>query len=69
MLGEDCQQLLRLLSVEPALSYEEISEIVGRPVGSLGPTRARCLDRLKAGMTSRIRGAGSGSLHEGEGDT
>ncbi len=53
-LDHECQQLLRLLTVEPALSYEEISEATGRPVGSLGPTRGRCLDRLKAGI-SRIR--------------
>lgn len=42
-----CQQLLRLLTVEPALSYEEISEATGRPIGSLGPTRSRCLDKLR----------------------
>jgi RNA polymerase sigma factor (sigma-70 family) len=53
-LDHECQQLLRLLTVEPALSYEEISEATGRPVGSLGPTRGRCIDRLKAGI-SRIR--------------
>jgi RNA polymerase sigma factor (sigma-70 family) len=64
-LSEECQQLLRLLSAEPPLSYEEISEILDRPIGSLGPTRARCLERLKAAMTSRISGAGDGSFHKG----
>lgn len=59
-LSEGCQQLLRLLTVEPALSYEEISEATGRPVGSLGPTRARCVDRLRNAMAS-IRGAAEGS--------
>ena len=49
-LSEDDQQLLRLMVVEPPLSYEEIAEITGRPVGSLGPTRARALDRLKKAM-------------------
>ncbi len=53
-LDETCQQLLRLMTVVPALDYEEISEITGRPIGSLGPTRARCLEKLKAGL-SRIR--------------
>lgn len=53
-IGADCQQLLRLLTVEPALSYEEIAEATGRPVGSLGPTRGRCVERLKAAI-SRIR--------------
>jgi RNA polymerase sigma factor (sigma-70 family) len=59
-LDEVCQELLRLMTVDPALSYEEISEATGRPVGSLGPTRARCLGKLKAAI-SRIRGGGKGS--------
>jgi RNA polymerase sigma factor (sigma-70 family) len=52
-LDEFCQQLLRLMTIEPALSYEEVSVATGRPVGSLGPTRARCLQKLK-GAISRI---------------
>jgi RNA polymerase sigma factor (sigma-70 family) len=46
-LPADCWQLLRLLAAEPPLSYEEIGEILGKPVGSIGPTRRRCLDRLR----------------------
>jgi len=65
-LSQDCQQLLRLLTTEPPLSYEEISEMVGRPIGSLGPTRARCLERLKAALSARISGAGSDSLEAGD---
>jgi RNA polymerase sigma factor (sigma-70 family) len=65
-LSEDCQQLLRLLTTEPPLSYEEISEVVGRPVGSLGPTRSRCLERLKSALSARISGAGGDSLQPGE---
>jgi RNA polymerase sigma factor (sigma-70 family) len=65
-LGEDCQQLLRLLTTEPPLSYEEISEIVGRPVGSLGPTRSRCIERLKAAMSARISAPDGGSINPGE---
>ncbi len=60
-LSEECQQLLRLLTVDPPLSYEEISDAVGRPVGSLGPTRSRCLDRLKTAMASRIKEPDAGS--------
>lgn len=52
-LSEDCQQLLRLLTVEPALSYEEIAGVLGRPVGSLGPTRSRCVERLKRTLETR----------------
>lgn len=59
-LDETCRELLRLMTVEPALSYEEMAEITGRPIGSLGPTRARCLDKLKAAI-SRIRPATAGS--------
>lgn len=59
-LDETCQQLLRLMTVVPALDYEEMSEITGRPIGSLGPTRARCLEKLKAAL-SRIRLAGGDS--------
>lgn len=59
-LDEACQQLLRLLTIEPALSYDEIAELTGRPIGSLGPTRARCLEKLRAAIT-RITGRSGGS--------
>lgn len=65
-MSEDCQQLLRLLSAEPPLSYEAIADIIGRPVGSLGPTRSRCVDRLKAVMAARISGAGGTSIDTGD---
>lgn len=41
------QLLLRMLTAEPAASYEEISASLDMPVGSIGPTRARCLERLR----------------------
>jgi RNA polymerase sigma factor (sigma-70 family) len=53
-----CQQLLRLMTVEPVLSYEEIAEVTGRPIGSLGPTRARCLEKLKTAITRITHGTG-----------
>jgi len=46
-LGEKCQQLLRVAVTHPA-AYEEISAALGMPVGSIGPTRRRCLTQLKA---------------------
>jgi RNA polymerase sigma factor (sigma-70 family) len=55
-LDEVCQQLLRLMIIEPVLSYEEISEVTGRPIGSLGPTRARCLDKLRSSISRIKRG-------------
>lgn len=41
------QDLLTLLVVEPPLPYTEISRRLGMPVGSIGPTRARCFARLR----------------------
>jgi RNA polymerase sigma factor (sigma-70 family) len=46
-LSTDDQQLLRLLCTVPPLDYQTIAEMLGRPIGSIGPTRARCLDRLR----------------------
>ena len=42
------QQLLEMLMADPPASYTEISEQLGLPVGSIGPTRGRCLTRLRA---------------------
>jgi RNA polymerase sigma factor (sigma-70 family) len=47
-LPETCQTLLRLLTTDPPLDYRTVAELVGRPIGSIGPTRQRCLDRLRA---------------------
>ena len=41
------QSLLRLLLAEPRPAYEEISAALGIPIGSIGPTRARALVRLR----------------------
>jgi RNA polymerase sigma factor (sigma-70 family) len=46
-LADDDQQLLRLLCTVPPLDYQTIADMLGRPIGSIGPTRARCLDRLR----------------------
>jgi RNA polymerase sigma factor (sigma-70 family) len=46
-LPEKCQRLLGLLYAEEATPYAEISQQLGIPVGSIGPQRARCLERLK----------------------
>lgn len=39
--------LIRLLIEEPALSYDQVSSVLRMPRGSLGPTRARCIARLR----------------------
>jgi RNA polymerase sigma factor (sigma-70 family) len=41
------QRLMELLMADPPVSYAEISDQLGLPVGSIGPTRARCLARLR----------------------
>jgi RNA polymerase sigma factor (sigma-70 family) len=41
------QKLVALLLVDPPLPYAEISGRLGIPVGSIGPSRARCLDKLR----------------------
>ncbi len=41
------QRLLELLMADPPVSYTEISVQLGLPIGSIGPTRGRCLARLR----------------------
>jgi RNA polymerase sigma factor (sigma-70 family) len=47
MLPGRWQQLIELLMADPPASYSEISDQLGLPVGSIGPTRGRCLERLR----------------------
>ena len=42
-----CQQLITLLIQDPPLPYATISATLNIPVGSIGPNRGRCLDRLR----------------------
>ena len=46
-LPPDGQRLLALLIAEPPLSYVQISATLGIPVGSIGPSRGRCLAKLR----------------------
>lgn len=46
-LGGRCEKLLRTLYLSPTPPpYEDVAEILGMPIGSIGPTRARCLGKL-----------------------
>ena len=55
-LSARCQALLRMLALEPPPSYEDIGAALGMAVGSIGPTRGRCLDNLRRAIqTRRIR--------------
>ncbi len=46
-LSERCRELLHLLFSDQDFSYQEIAELLGRPIGSLGAQRARCLEQLR----------------------
>lgn len=46
-LPERCQTLLRLLVLDPPVGYDALSAALDMPVGSIGPTRGRCLDKLR----------------------
>jgi RNA polymerase sigma factor (sigma-70 family) len=41
------QRLMRVLMADPRPSYDEVASALGVPVGSIGPTRQRCLERLR----------------------
>ncbi len=48
LLPSRWQRLLELLMSDPPASYAEISDQLGLPIGSIGPTRGRCIERLRA---------------------
>jgi RNA polymerase sigma factor (sigma-70 family) len=51
-IDERCRKLLTALYFQPEpSSYAEVAEHFGMPLGSIGPTRARCLKRLKQVLT------------------
>jgi len=49
-LPERCQQLLRLVAFVERPDYTVVSAALGIPVGSIGPTRGRCLAKLRAAL-------------------
>ena len=49
-LSERCQALLRMLVAATEPSYEEVSAALGMPIGAIGPTRMRCLSRLRGNL-------------------
>ena len=49
-LDERCQRLLRVLSASPPPRYDAVAEALGMPIGSIGPTRGRCLQRLRTAL-------------------
>ena len=51
-LPERCQQLLRLVAFVDRPDYAAVSAALGIPVGSIGPTRGRCLAKLRVALTT-----------------
>ena len=43
-----CQELLRIIAFVPRPDYRAVAAELGMPVGSIGPTRGRCLAKLRA---------------------
>lgn len=47
LLSPRCQRLMRIIAFDPRPDYRSIAEELEMPVGSIGPTRGRCLAKLK----------------------
>jgi|1185.fasta_scaffold73340_2 RNA polymerase sigma factor (sigma-70 family) len=47
LIAERCQQLLRVLMASPPPSYQDVSAALDMAVGTIGPTRQRCLEQLR----------------------
>ena len=46
-LPPEGQRLMAMLIADPPVAYAEISARLGIPIGSIGPTRSRCLDKMR----------------------
>lgn len=46
-LSERCRRLVRVIAFSERPDYSSLSTELGMPVGSIGPTRGRCLDKLR----------------------
>jgi RNA polymerase sigma factor (sigma-70 family) len=50
-LPEHCRKLLRVIAASDEANYKEVAAVLEMPVGSIGPTRSRCLERLRVQYT------------------
>lgn len=53
-----CQKLLRIVAFVPRPDYDDIAVRLGMPRGSVGPTRGRCLDKLRSALDGALDGEG-----------
>lgn len=51
-LDERCRRLLRVIAFMDRPDYHFLSQDLDMPVGSIGPTRARCLAKVRAALTT-----------------
>ena len=51
-LSRRCQELLRIIAFAPRPDYSAVAAALGMPVGSIGPTRGRCLAKLRVLLVS-----------------
>ncbi len=58
-LPERCRQLLRVIAFADRPDYAQIADALGMPVGSIGPTRGRCLAKLRAALAADPQWEGS----------
>jgi RNA polymerase sigma factor (sigma-70 family) len=49
-LPEPCRALMLMLTADPPATYKEVSAALTMPIGSIGPTRARCLGHLRRSL-------------------
>lgn len=54
-LPDRCRALLRAVAFAEKPDYAHVAEALGMPVGSIGPTRGRCLAKLRASLTADPR--------------
>jgi RNA polymerase sigma factor (sigma-70 family) len=57
MLPRRCQELLRILAFAPRPDYATVAAALGMRVGSIGPTRGRCLAKLRALLADGLDGS------------
>ena len=54
-LSQRCQRLMRIVAFDDKPDYKGLAEEMQMPVGSIGPTRGRCLAKLKALLAGEAR--------------
>jgi RNA polymerase sigma factor (sigma-70 family) len=55
-LSAECQELLRIVAFVPRPDYQSVSAQLNMPVGSIGPTRGRCLAKIRALLNDELDG-------------